>query len=320
VKKWDDATVNSDSMLLTVITPVFNDSRHIIETVDSVLSECSGMPFEYLVIDDGSTDRTAEILENYGSRINYVRKENGGQASAINLGFQLASGKYASIVNSDDPIPNCGLFKKSIEILENHSEIVCTYPDWSIINDNGKIVKTIQVLDYSIEEMYGNFNCLVGPGGVFRTELAKKVSGWDVSFKYVPDYDFWLKLAHFGQFKRIPQNLATWRQHPGSISVKSKNRNMAMERIRVISNHQFGVSTDRRLNREALANAYFSAATLNYFDSLVPGRKWALKSLVLSPKILFKKRLSLWIYLLASPISNWLLKAIEKLGIRPPMG
>ena len=167
--------------------------------------------------------------------------------------------------------------------------------------------------------MYGNFNCLVGPGGVFRTELAKNVSGWDVSFKYVPDYDFWLKLAHFGEFKRIPQNLASWRQHPGSISVKSKNLNMAMERIRVISNHQFGVSTDRMLNREALANAYFSAATLNYFDSLVPGRKWALKSLVLSPKILFKKKLTLWIYLLASPISSWLLKAIEKLGIRSPM-
>jgi len=320
VKKWDDDVVNSDSILVTVITPVFNDAQHIVETVNSVLSECAGMRFEYFVIDDGSTDKTPEILENYGSRIKYVRKENGGQASAINLGFQLASGKYTSIVNSDDPIPGAGLFKKSIEILENHPEIVCTYPDWSIIDDNGEIVKTIQVLDYSIEEMYGNFNCLVGPGGVFRTDLARKVSGWDVSFKYVPDYDFWLKLAHFGEFKRIPQNLAFWRQHPGSISVKSKNRAMAMERIRVISNHQFGISTDRRLNREALANAYFSAATLNYFDSLVPGRKWALKSLALSPKILAKKKLSLWIYLLASPISNWLLKLIEKLGIRAPMG
>ena len=312
--------MNSDSTLVTVITPVFNDSRHITETVDSVLSECSAIPFEYLVIDDGSTDKTAEILENYGSRIKYVRKENGGQASAINVGFQLASGKYASIVNSDDPIPKGGLFKKSIEILENHSEIVCTYPDWSIIDDNGEIVKKIQVLDYSIEEMYGNFNCLVGPGGVFRTDLARKVSGWDVSFKYVPDYDFWLKLAHFGEFRRIPQNLASWRQHPGSISVKSKNLDMAMERIRVISNHQFGITTDRKLNREALANAYFSAATLSYFDSLVPGRKWALKSFALSPKMLLKKKLSLWMYLLGSPVSNWLLKVIEKLGIRAPMG
>lgn len=312
--------MKSDLILLTVITPVFNDSQHIIETVDSVLSECSAIPFEYLVIDDGSTDKTAEILENYGSRIKYVRKENGGQASAINVGFQLASGTYASIVNSDDPIPKGGLFEKSIEILENHSEIVCTYPDWSIIDDNGEIVKKIQVLDYSIEEMYGNFNCLVGPGGVFRTDLARKVSGWDISFKYVPDYDFWLKLAHFGEFRRIPQNLASWRQHPGSISVKSKNRDMAMERIRVISNHQFGITTDRKLNREALANAYFSAATLNYFDSFVPGRKWALKSLALSPKMLLKKKLSLWMYLLGSPLSNRLLKVIEKLGIRAPMG
>jgi len=308
-----------DSTLLSIITPVFNDSQYIAETVDSVLQACSGLSFEYLVVDDGSTDDTSEILKSYGAAIKYVRKENGGQASAINLGLELARGKYSSIVNSDDPIPMGGLYEKSLVVLENSLEISCTYPDWSIIDGDGAIVRQVLVPDYSIEELFGNFNCLVGPGGVFRTDLGRKVSGWDASFKYVPDYEFWLKLARFGKFQRIPQNLACWRQHPDSISIKSKGQKMALERIRVISNHQFLLSLEPKLNRKALSNAYFSAATLKYFDSSIPGRKWALRSIALNPRILFSKRIRIWAYLFTFPVSNWLIKIFEAVGFRKAM-
>lgn len=305
--------------MLTVITPVFNDSTHISETVKSVLKACEGISFEYLVIDDGSTDSTPEALLEFKESIRYHRKVNGGQASAINLGFQLAKGKYCVIVNSDDPIPSSGLFNKSVTVLENESEIVCTYPDWSIIDNQGAVLKDIEVLDYSIEEMYGNFNCLVGPGGVFRKDLARLVAGWDVTFKYVPDYDFWLKIAQYGKFKRIPQNLAFWRQHPDSISVKSKNINMAHERIRVIEKHQYKFSDDSKLNHRALANAYFSAATLSYFDSSIPGRSWAVKSIKIYPKIVFEKRFFLWCFLLFLPASRVALKIMERIKLRKPM-
>jgi glycosyltransferase involved in cell wall biosynthesis len=311
--------MNTNSTLLTVITPVYNDSVHILETIDSVLKACTGISFEYLVIDDGSTDSTQQILLSYGKKINYQRKENGGQASAINLGFQLAKGKYCVIVNSDDPLPDSGLLGKSLDILEKEAGIICTYPDWSIIDNAGRIIKQVKVLDYSVDEMYGNFNCQVGPGGVFRTDLAKLVEGWDASFKYTPDYDFWLKLAQFGNFKRIPQNLAFWRYHPESISVKSKNKSMAIERIRVVAKHQYVLSNEPELNRRALANAYFSAATLVYFDSSIPGRKWAAKSLTLFPRIFIKKRIRMWVYLFTYPISHSLLKVAERCGIRKPM-
>jgi glycosyltransferase involved in cell wall biosynthesis len=311
--------VENEGIALTVITPVFNDQAHIKETLSSVIQEGQGLSYEYLVIDDGSTDSTYQTLEHFGDEITLIRKQNGGQASAINLGIQLAKGKYCVIVNSDDPIPNKGLFAKSIEILEKEPDVVCTYPDWSIIDDTGAVVKSIQVADYSIDEMYGNFNCLVGPGGVFRTDLARLVSGWDVTFKYVPDYDFWLKIAQYGKFKRISQNLAFWRQHSNSISVKSKNINMAHERIRVIENHQSKLSDDLKLNQRALANAYFSAATLSYFDSSIPGRSWAAKSLKIYPKILFEKKIFLWCFLLSLPASRVALKIVEQIKLRKPM-
>lgn len=311
--------MKNQSTMLTVITPVFNDFTHISDTVKSVLQACEGISFEYLVIDDGSTDSTPEELIAFKESIRYHRKLNGGQASAINLGFQLAKGKYCVIVNSDDPIPSSELFNKSLTILEDESEIVCTYPDWSIIDNHGAVLKNIEVLDYSIDEMYGNFNCLVGPGGVFRTDYAKLVQGWDETFKYVPDYDFWLKIAKYGKFKRIPQNLAQWRQHPDSISVKSKNIYMARERIRVIQNHQNKLSNDLKLNQRALANAYFSAASLSYFDSSIPGRSWAAKSLKIYPKIIFEKKILLWVFLLSLPVSRVALKFVERIRLRAPM-
>jgi hypothetical protein len=160
---------------------------------------------------------------------------------------------------------------------------------------------------------------LVGPGGVFRSDLARLVAGWDVTFKYVPDYDFWLKIAQHGKFKRIPQNLAFWRQHPDSISVKSKNINMAHERIRVIENHQNKLSNDLELNQRALANAYFSAATLSYFDSSIPGRSWAAKSMKIYPKLVFEKKLFLWCFLLSLPASRVALKFVERIKLRKPM-
>jgi len=311
--------VGIEGFALTVITPVFNDAVHIKETLSSVIQESQGLSYEYLVVDDGSTDSTYQILQSFGNKITLIRKQNGGQASAINLGIQHAKGKYCVIVNSDDPIPNRGLFTKSIEILEKEPEIVCTYPDWSIIDETGAVVKNIQVVDYSVEDMYGNFNCIVGPGGVFRTDLARRVAGWDVSFKYVPDYDFWLKLAQYGKFRRIPQNLAFWRQHLDSISVKSKNINMARERIRVIENHQNKLSDDPKLNQRALANAYFSAATLSYFDPSIPGRSWAAVSIKMYPKIIFEKKILLWFFLLSLPASRVALIIAERIKLRTPM-
>lgn len=297
---------SNNEIVFSVITPVFNGEKFIAETINSVLRCTDEAKTEVLVVDDGSTDSTPEILRSFGDSIIVITQRNSGQSSAINHGLKLAKGTFSIIVNADDPLCSGQLFEEALRIFSKQEEIVVVYPDWQIINDSGSVLKTIQVKEFSRLELVGNFNCLVGPGGIFRTSIAREVSGWSSAYKYVPDYDFWLKLSAFGDFKRISGVHALWREHEESISVKSKGLEMANERIRVISDHIYQRGLDANIEKLALSNAFFHAAILGFFDARVPARTWFFRAARLSPiNILTKKKKTIF-YLGLYPFSRFL--------------
>jgi glycosyltransferase involved in cell wall biosynthesis len=265
------------------------------------------------VVDDGSTDSTTRILESFENEIRYVRQENKGQASAINNGIAQASGRYCLIVNSDDPLVSPELFRKSQEILDANSEIAVTYPDWVLIDENGKILEEIEVKEFTLDELVGRFNCLVGPGGVFRTSQAKDIGGWDPNFRFVPDYDFWLKLVAFGEFKRIPEPLATWRSHGNSISIGSRGLEMSRERVAVTRNYlSRNPETPIELRRMATSNSLYRAAVLNYFDSRINSRKLIVRSIKAYPRIIIEQNKLVTLYLLLTPLSNAVMRVVKR--------
>ena len=297
----------------SIITPVFNGADFIEETIRSVLTNASGSDFEYIVVDDGSTDSTTRILESFKNEIRYVRQENNGQASAIINGIAHASGRYCLIVNSDDPLVSPELFLKSQEILDANSEIAVTYPDWVLIDENGKKLEEIKVKEFSLDELVGRFNCLVGPGGVFRTSQAKDIGGWDSNFRFVPDYDFWLKLVAFGEFKRIPESLATWRSHGNSISIGSRGLEMSRERVVVTENYlNRNPKTPIGIRRMATSNSLYRAAVLNYFDSRINSRKLIIRSIRVYPRIIIEQNKLVTLYLLLTPLSNAAMKIVKR--------
>ena len=298
--------------MFSIITPVYNCEEFISQTVDSVLEAASNYIFEYLVIDDGSTDETPEILINYGSRIRYIRQENLGQSLAISNGIELASGDFLLVVNADDPLITGDLFRDALEILERDEEVVATYPDWQIIDNSGNVVETIHVKEFSTEELVGRFNCLIGPGGVFRRTAAQKIGGWDKNFRFVPDYDFWLRMSDLGSFKHVPRVQATWRSHNNSISISSRGKEMAEERMRVINNYlSRNPNLPKEVKRMAIANSAYRAAVLSYFDYRINGRKLAWKSLTTYPKIVFQKNPLIFVFLLCTPFSGHIMRAIN---------
>ena len=293
----------------TVITPVFNGSKYIEETVRSVLEATAGLDFEYLIIDDGSTDETKLILNNYRSKVIYIYQENSGQSSAINKGIKLASGKYSTIVNADDPLLSKDLFLRAGLILDAEEGVVATYPDWKMIDAEGSTLETVVVKEFSFIDFVGKFNCLIGPGGVFRTEIARKVNGWDPSYKFVPDYDFWLRISDYGVFKHVPQVQATWRSHETSISVASRSKEMADERIRVIRKYlDRKPETSSEIKNMAIAFSNYRASVLSYFDSKINGRQMLFKAIRHYPKILLEIDVRVTLYVMLLPISRWFLK------------
>ena len=297
----------------SIITPVYNGEKYIEETIKSVLKAAEGFSYEYLVIDDGSTDNTTEILSKFKNQVICIKQKNSGQATAINRAIGLAIGKYSIIVNADDPLLTEELFLEAIFILDSTPNIVATYPDWQIIDEVGNILQIVRVKEFSIDELVGRFNCLVGPGGIFRLDVAKKIGGWDYNFKFVPDYDFWLRMSNLGSFQHVPKVQATWRTHSHSISIGSRGKEMADERIRVINNYVSRNSNlPKKMKKMAIANSTYRAAVLNYFDKRVNGRKLVWKSLMMYPRLIVEKNPLVLAFLLCTPLSGYIMRFLSK--------
>lgn len=139
--------------LVSVITPVYNAEKFIAETLDSVLAQTYGN-FEHILVDDCSTDSSARIIEDYArrdARIKYIKLDkNSGAAAARNRGLELARGKYAAFVDSDDVwMPD----KLSRQLDLMHKKGVCfTYTAIEMIDETGAVVKgkrpVAPVVDY----------------------------------------------------------------------------------------------------------------------------------------------------------------------------
>lgn len=92
------------SDMISIIIPAYNAADYLVQTIESVLNQTYS-DFELILVDDGSTDRTCEIIKDYqgkDARIKYFYKENGGVSSARNLGLQKATGDFVSFLDSDD--------------------------------------------------------------------------------------------------------------------------------------------------------------------------------------------------------------------------
>ena len=299
----------------SIITPVYNGESFISETVESVLLNLDpNLRFEYLIIDDGSTDNTKNILEKYSQNelVKVFSVKNSGEAAAVNYALEKALGEYILIVNADDPLLSPRLFTLANEILKSNEKVVVVYPDWNIVSESNLILETKKLPSYSFEVMVGEFQCLPGPGSIFRRSLALKVGGRSTLYRFVSDYNFWLKLSLQGDFFHIPEVLAQWRSHSESTSVNSKGYEMGMERIKVIEEFINYANIKKSLKRKAISHAYYHSALLSYFSREVPGRKWMLKAFLIQRGWIKNADIRIVVFCLLYPFSRYLLPIVNR--------
>jgi len=289
---------------LTVITAVYNGAQYIEETINSVLEHCASINFEYIVLNDGSTDDTLKILNKFADKIRIVNKENSGESDTVSIGFNLAIGEFLLVVSADDPLMTNKLFTGVFEEFTKDVNLMAIYPDWQMIDAQGDVIKIIRVPDYSDELLIGRCVTLPGPGVIFRKSAATFINGRNPKWTFVGDYDFWLRLSRLGEIRHRPEILAQWRHHPLSTSVSKRGMEMALERIKVVEEFLKDNLIPNYLQKMALGNAYYMAARISYFDRRIPAKKFLF--------IAFKKRRQ-WveeakfyeiIYILMSPISR----------------
>lgn len=298
-----------------MITPVYNGEAFIQETVESVLSNFDpNLRFEYLIIDDGSVDNTKTILEKYSQNklVKIFSVKNSGEAAAVNYGLEKAKGEYILVVNADDPLLSPRIFTLANDVFKSNEKVVVVYPDWKIVSESNLVLETRKLSSYSFEVMVGEFQCLPGPGSMFRRSAALKVGGRSTLYRFVSDYDFWLKLSLQGDFFHIPEVLAQWRSHSESTSVTSKGYEMGMERINVMQEFVNYADIKKSLKRKALSHAYYHGALLSYFSREVPGRKWMLKAFLIQRGWIKNADIRIVVFCLLYPFSRYLLPLINR--------
>jgi glycosyltransferase involved in cell wall biosynthesis len=305
-----------NSPVLSVITPVFNGEKYLTETIESVLNANIGCHYEYLIIDDGSTDSSLEIMKGYDNQASIYSQSNIGEAGTVNRGLHYAQGSYVLVLSADDPMLSGELVEKAIELLSLDEHIVAVYPDWNVIDEKGKFLRTNHLPDYSDVEMIGKSKCLPGPGVIFRRSKALEIGGRNPNWKYVSDFDFWLRLSRTGKILHLPEVLAQWRANENSISISQRNIKMAQERIDLIEEFLSKNNFSRDLEKMARGNAYYLAARLSYFDSSINGRELIIDALKYRRGIPEECGFLQLIFLLLWPVSLKITKKIPERLIR----
>ena len=116
-------------MVLSIVIPVYNVEEYLHRCIDSILRDSMNVEYEIILVDDGSTDRSGEICDEYAAKYNFItafHKENGGLSDARNVGIMKANGKYVIFIDSDDYVEIGSIGKIAIEISPIECDVYCT--------------------------------------------------------------------------------------------------------------------------------------------------------------------------------------------------
>jgi glycosyltransferase involved in cell wall biosynthesis len=226
---------NTENPLVSIVIPAYNHARYLSEAIDSVLNQ-DYPNVELIVLNDGSTDETAEILRGYGDRFFWESHKNMGQANTLNKGWRMAKGEILAYLSADDIV-----FPKAVSTcvacLQANADAVLCYPDFDLIDPESRVVRHIVAPEYSYKEMVTKFISAPSAGAFFRRSAYAKAGEWDPVLRHSPDYEYWLRLGLHGRFIHVRANLAAFRVHEGSQSFAQTTAERAEEAIRIIDKY-----------------------------------------------------------------------------------
>jgi glycosyltransferase involved in cell wall biosynthesis len=204
--------------LVTVLMSVYNDRRFLPDAVDSILRQ-SLDEFEFIIIDDGSTDRSAEYVEQLGDpRIHFERNpKNLGLTRSLNHGLTLASGRYLARMDSDDVAMRHRL-RHQAQFLDAHPEVGIVGSSRVLIDESGAAVAHAPAVEADLRIRW---KCLLGnpfahPAVMLRLEvLDDHRLHYDEQYRTAQDYDLWSRLLTVARGHNLTEPLLRYRLRDG---------------------------------------------------------------------------------------------------------
>jgi len=218
----------SISPTVSVALAVHNGDRYLPACLDSILHQTL-TDFEFLIIDDGSSDRALQILQQYAAqdrRIKLVSRENRGIAKTRNELLAMATGEFVAVMDGDD-VAMPDRFARQVEFLRTHAEVVCVGSALDWIDQQGRYLGHCPMpeSDGEIQRLLlGGISLLHHPCTMTRREALLRAGGYDESMVASVDLDLWLRLGELGKLANLPEVLLHYRLHPRSITNAQQQR------------------------------------------------------------------------------------------------
>jgi len=254
--------------LVSAVIPTYNRASVVTEAIDSILQQTYSR-VEVIVVDDGSTDETREVLSKYGDRITVIYQENSGPSAARNRGIAAAKGEFIGFLDSDDVwLPT--KLEKQVALLNRCGESVpcclCNIMmNWSdgprssfdiawLRSDEPDGIWT------NVSEVVATRFVLSNQGILIRSSALRQLGGFDEGLRYLEDHDLTMRLSLLGPWGVIREPLVVWRETKGSCYKVATARRGSLETApwieilerqleRVAQGHQFR-GLRRHLRRE----------------------------------------------------------------------
>ena len=216
------------SPLVTVVIPAFNHERFVREAVESVLNQ-DFTDWELLIINDGSTDSTSQIVDSYRNhpKITVIHQQNMGLSATLNKGLGMARGIFFNFLPSDDFFHTEKLSKQVQKLKEE--DIVCLFCDQIAVDESGKNVDDPIKKWHSVPYKTGQEilprlferNFIPAPSALIRVSELRAIGGFDESLTYTQDYDLWLRILSRGKAFWLHEPLLYYRWHGENLTYKA---------------------------------------------------------------------------------------------------
>lgn len=211
---------------ISVVMPAYNAEKYLREAIDSILAQ-TFTDFEFIIINDGSTDSTKKIIQSYDDpRIVYLENEvNSGICVTLNKGLDAARGRYIARMDSDDiSLPQ--RFEKQIAFMDSNPEIGVVGTHLQLMDENGNFTYVFKNAS-NPKECYVNMifaSCVGHPSVMIRTScLRDNDLNYEEYFKGMEDYYLWWQLNKHTQISNIPEPLLNYRCHSRQITKNQVN-------------------------------------------------------------------------------------------------
>lgn len=215
--------------LVSVVIPAYNAERFVLQAVRSVLNQCY-QPIEILLVDDGSTDQTAEIVRQHAPTVQIIRQDNAGVAAARNAGVRLARGDLICFLDADDGwLP--GKLAAQVAYMQAHPEVGLLYHDWLVWRPDATgaypplpATPPESTDDIDIAQSGWIYHRLLLDSlvhtstAMIRPQVIADVGLFDPQLKLGEDYDYWLRVSRQWPIHKLKAVYSFYRAVPGSLS------------------------------------------------------------------------------------------------------